>query len=311
MRKRVLLTGATGFIGRNTLLPLLNNGYEIHALSSQAVPSRAQSHLFWHQANLLEAKQVSEIMTQVQPTHLLHLAWDTTPGQYVSSLENIRWIEASLHLFYEFVQAHGKRLVIAGTCAEYDWRYGYCKEEFTPLSPNTLYGASKHSLQLAVSAAARNAQLSAAWGRVFLLYGPYEYHSRLVASIVCSLLKGQPARCTHGNQIRDFSHVEDIAGALVALLDSDVEGPVNIASGKPVAVRDIALLIGQIVKKSDLIELGALQANASEAKLVAADIDRLIHEVGWTSRYDLNSGLEHTISWWSQQIKEVHDVAVH
>jgi len=308
MTKCVLVTGATGFIGRHTLSPLLAKGYEVHAISSQTITSHNNSRLFWHQANLLDSKQVSDLMTKVRPTHLLHLAWYTAPGHYLSSLENIRWLQASLHLFTEFVQLCGKRLVIAGTCAEYDWRYGYCKEEFTPLTPNTLYGVSKHSLQLAVNAAARNEHLSAAWGRIFLLYGPHESPKRLVASIICSLLQDQPALCTHGNQIRDFSYVEDIAGALVALLDSSVEGTVNIASGKPVAIRDIALSIAQILGRPDLIKLGALQASSDEAKLVVADVDRLTHEVGWTSRHDLLTGLERTIAWWRQQIREASDV---
>ena len=236
--KRVLLTGATGLIGRHCLPTLLAQGYEVHTVSTRA----ASTHLpgvHAHQADLLDPSQLATLLASVQPSHLLHLAWYTQPGAYWTSLENIRWVQASLGLLQAFAAHGGRRVVMAGSCAEYDWSYGYCTEHITPLQPATVYGKAKHALQLLEDAFAKQAQISAAWGRLFFLYGPHEYPDRLVAAVTRALLQGQPARCSHGNQIRDFLYVQDAADAFVALLTSDVRGAVNIGSGTPIALKQI------------------------------------------------------------------------
>ena len=296
--KRVLLTGATGFIGRHCLPLLAARGYAVHAVSSQPV-TEDQSNIHWHQANLLDPAQVVALISDVQPSHLLHFAWYAVPGKYRTSMENLRWVQVSLGLLQEFVRHGGQRMVMAGTCAEYDWRYGYCSEAVTPLVPTTLYGTCKHALQLMLAAFSRQAGLSAAWGRIFSLFGPYEDPDRLVAYVIRSVLRGEPARCSHGNQIRDFLYVQDVADAFVALLDGAVCGPINIASGKPVAVRDVICKIAAIQYRPDLIQMGALSAREDEPPWLIADVRRLQDEVRWQSKYALDTGLEKTIEWWS------------
>jgi nucleoside-diphosphate-sugar epimerase len=301
--KRVLVTGAAGFVGLHCLPLLAARDYEIHAVSARA-QQKDYAGVRWHQADLLDALQVAELMAKVRPTHLLHLAWFTVPGQYWTSLENVRWVQASLNLFQEFHRNKGARAVMAGTCAEYDWRYGYCSERLTPLSPATLYGTCKHSLQLILDALARELSTSLAWGRIFFLYGPNEPPQRLVPYLIRGMLRGDAVRCSHGNQIRDFLFIEDVAGAFVALLESDVSGPVNIASGEGIAVKELVYRIAQQLSARDLVELGAVPLSEGEPPLLVADIRRLKEEVGWTPRYGLEQGLERTIKWWKERILE-------
>jgi len=299
--KRVLLTGATGLIGRHCLLTLLAQGYEVHAVSTRAalvLPPGVHAH----QADLLDPAQAAALLEVVQPSHLLHLAWYTQPGAYWTSLENIRWVQASLGLLQAFAAHGGQRVVMAGSCAEYDWSYGYCTERITPLRPATLYGKAKHALQLLEDAFAEQAQISAAWGRIFFLYGPHEYPERLVAAVTRALLQGQPARCSHGNQIRDFLYVQDVADAFVALLASDVRGGVNIASGAPITLKQIIYRIADMLAQRGLVQLGALPAPASEPPLLVANTDRLANEVGWHPAYDLERGLEQTVLWWKETL---------
>lgn len=297
--KKVLLTGATGFIGRHCLPLLLAQNCEVHAVYSK-VPEEAHPGLQWHRANLLDSSQVSMLMAQVQPTHLLHFAWYAVPGKYWTSLENFRWVQASLDLLQAFVVHGGHRAVMAGTCAEYDWKYGYCSEQITPLLPATLYGTCKHSLQAMIDAFSRKTGLSSAWGRIFFLYGPREHPDRLVSFVIRSVLQGEPARCSHGNQIRDFLHVEDVASAFVALLDSDLHGPVNIASGLPIALKAVICKIGQKLGRLELIRLGDIPSAKDEPPLLVADVRRLREELGWTPEYDTDSGLDQTIQWWKK-----------
>ncbi len=297
--KRVLLTGASGFVGRHCLSALLAQSYQVHAVASpKNAPPAGPPGVLWHRANLLDEVETSALLAEVRPTHLLHCAWYAVPGKYWTATENFRWVEASQHLLKAFAAQDGQRLVGVGSCAEYDWSDGHCSELTTPLKSGTTYGECKHALQILLAAFSRQAKLSAAWGRLFFLYGPGEPAARLVPSVIQSILQEQPALCTHGRQIRDFLYVLDAADALVALLDSNIEGPVNVASGKPVAVAEVIREIADQMNRPNLVQLGALPAAENEPPLLLADVARLRDEVGWSPRYDLTSGLAETINWW-------------
>lgn len=296
---KVLMTGATGFIGRHCIPALLDKGHEVCAVSSQ---SRTSDRIDWRQADLFDAAQIRDVVASVRPTHLLHMAWTTTPGQYWTSLDNVRWLTASLQLLQAFHQYGGTRVVMAGTCAEYDCRIGTCDEATTPLVPDTLYGSCKHALQLLLQAYARQTGLSAAWGRIFFTYGPHEHPARLVPSVIGRLLSGQEAHCSHGTQVRDFLFVEDVAAAFVALLGSDVSGAVNVASGVPLTIRDLVLQIADMLDARALVRLGSRPATPGEPERIVADVGRLRTEVGWHPRHSLCTGLDRTILWWREQL---------
>ena len=297
--KIVLLTGATGFIGRQCLASLLTKGYEVHAVSS-GHRVEAMSGVQWHTADLLHLPSVAGIVASVRPTHLLHLAWTTTPGQYWTSLENVRWVQSGLELLQQFAAHGGRRAVLAGTCAEYDWSDGYCSEHDTAILPKTLYGVSKHALQILTDSFAARTGISTAWGRIFFLYGPHENPERLVSYVIRSILQGAPVLCSHGGQLRDFLYVKDVAEAFVALLESDVRGPVNIGSGSAVELKELIDKIADRLGGRDLVRLGAVVAAKDEPPLLVAAVDRLRDEVGWSPRYALDEGLAETIDWWKE-----------
>lgn len=299
--KKVLVTGGNGFIGRHCLPLLQAQGYEVHAVDLTVVEAE-HPDVKWHKADLLDFAQVSILVGQVQPTHLLHLAWYAIPGKFWTSMDNFRWVQASLDLLQTFASHGGHRVVMAGTCAEYDWKHGYCSEEMTPLSPATLYGACKHSLQVMMDAFSRQTGLSSAWGRVFFLYGPHEHPDRLVSSVIRSVLNGDPAHCSHGNQVRDFLHVEDVASAFVAILESDVQGPVNIGSGRPICLKEVINKIGEKTGRLNLIRLGEKAAPEDDPQLLIADTRRLREEVNWSARHGLDAGLDQTIQWWKDDL---------
>lgn len=299
--KRVLVTGANGFIGRHSLLPLIRRGYEVHA-AYLGQPAPGVDDADWIEADLLRDGAARELIERVRPTHLLHFAWYVAPGDYWTSPQNLTWVRASIELLQEFAGHGGQRAAMAGTCAEYDWRHGCCSEALTPLEPATLYGACKHALRLMLDTYGRQSGLSTAWGRVFLLYGPHEHPRRLVSSVCRSVLLGETARCSHGNQMRDILHVEDVADAFVALLESDVTGAVNIASGQPVRLKDVIMTIAREAGRPELVELGAIEAPANEPPILVGDVRRLAEEVGWSPHYDLETGIRNTLHWWRDQL---------
>ena len=301
--KRVLITGGSGFIGRHCLEPLIARGYEVHATSSRSEVPATNGSVYWHQCDLLQRGAPAAIIAKIKPTHLLHLAWYVVPGKLISSAENFAWVASSLDLVRSFTEAGGRRAAFCGSGYEYDWNYGYCSEKLTPTVPNTVYGRCKNALHELICGVSASTQLSAAWARVFFLYGPGEHRDRLVSSVIRAVLKGEPARCSHGRQIRDYMHVQDVADGLVSVLDSPLEGAVNVSSGQATTLREIVLTIGRLCGRPDLIELGAIPARSNDSPLVVGENLRLGGEVGWNQRFDLEGGLRQTIHWWQEQLR--------
>lgn len=369
---RVLVTGAGGFIGRHTLVPLLAAGYEVHAVTSRplvdGVPTAAAGpddalretapEVRWHHADLLACDSAATLMGEVGPSHLLHLAWYTQPRAYWTALQNLDWVEASLRLLRAFGEVGGRRAVVSGTCAEYAWtRNTHCVEQAplpadrrvaqsaaaatsaegsatashagiaaTPASasstvasatpvaagatngparadeptrtcPATLYGAAKHGLHVVARRWAAEAGVAFAWGRIFYAYGPYEHPARLVSAVALALLRGEEVPCTHGLQVCDYLYTPELGNALAALLDSDVIGPVNVASGEPVRVADVVAAIGASTGRPELVRMGALPQRQGEPERLTADIRRLRDEVGWSPSIDLRESIARTVEW--------------
>src|SRR5438270_8334994 len=173
--KRVLITGGTGFVGRHTVPQLLSHGYEVHLVSRSSPALSPPRSLHYHSADLFDPRQQAILFAEVRPTHLLHFAWHTTPGEYWTSAKNLDWVRSSLLMLHNFVEAGGRRMVVAGTCAEYDWSGGRCSELLTPSLPLTLYGSCKNALRQTCEASCEQSGVECAWGRIFFLYGPHEH----------------------------------------------------------------------------------------------------------------------------------------
>jgi len=292
---RILLTGATGFIGRHVLTRLKDAGHEVDAVTTKERPP-AGDGVTWHRADLLSS---AELVADLVPEVLVHLAWYVEPGRYWTAPENIQWVEASLALLRGFAGAGGRRAVVAGTSAEYDWHAvgRRCHEQRTPLGPATLYGAAKHALHTAAAPYAEQAGFELAWGRIFFVYGPREPEGRLVPSAGRALLAGRPVPTTTGDQVRDFLYVEDAAAAFAALADGDTTGAVNIASGHPVRVRDVVDTLAQQTGRPDLLRPGALPDREGDPPRLVADVTRLRDEVGFAPQVALDEGLAATLEW--------------
>ncbi|CAA2141801.1 dTDP-glucose 4,6-dehydratase [Hyphomicrobium sp. ghe19] len=217
----------------------------------------------------------------------------------MQSKENLKWLGASLDLVQTFQEYGGRRALVVGSSAEYDWAGGICLNGVTPMRPATIYGAAKLSLNIALASYARHTGLGLIWPRVFFTYGPGEHDSRLVASVIKALVRGLPAECSEGRQVRDYLYVGDVASGVVAALESDYCGSLDLVSGTGIAVRDLVSEVADRLGRPDLIRLGALPSK-DDYPLVLGDPKEAESLLHWTPTTSLAAGLDKTISWGQQ-----------
>ncbi len=299
----VLVTGASGFVGRHAVAALTERGFAVHAVARRPLDDVPAT---WHEADLFDAAERRSVLEAVQPSHLLHLAWEARHGYFWDAPENLDWVSATLDLVRGFQAVGGVRMVFAGSCAEYDWSGhalagGPCHERETPRRPATLYGLAKNATHDLIAAYAARTELSYAWARLFFPYGPCETKTRLVPTVVRALIAGQSARIANGSAVRDFLHVHDAGAALAALLDSSTEGPVNVGSGEGVAIADLAGRLARLMGKEGLLEVGEQPPDANNPAQLVADVTRLHDEVGFVPYFDLDAGLADAAAWWQHR----------
>ncbi len=301
---RVLITGASGFIGAHAVRELLAANHTVIALALADDPLWRLHDLLDRiqllRGDLAELGALRPLLTQWQPEACLHLAWYTEPDKYLHSPENIPALINSLNLLNELLRQGCRQFVMVGTCAEYDTAAGFLRED-GPTRPATIYASTKLALGLVGQQLAAAAHARFAWARIFYLYGPYEDKRRMIPALIRSLLIGQPFSATAGEQVRDYLHVADVASGLRTLLEQPAVGTFNLASGQPLTVRQLMETIGEITGRPDLIRFGALPYRDWEPPFICGDNQRL-RALGWQPQYALRAGLQQTVAWWKNEI---------
>ncbi|MBO5948520.1 NAD(P)-dependent oxidoreductase [bacterium] len=295
MAKKVLITGGTGFIGKNVVNKLIESGYEVHSLVFPPFAPEQKS-LFQYEMNLMDNKAVEEFLKEHKFENLIHLAWYVGKGCQTSPV-NLDWVNLSLNLLKCFQENGGKRVLFTGSVSEYDYRYGYMTEDLTPLNNEYLYGKSKASLYILAKDFCEANGLDFKWARLFNVYGPSEREARLMPSVIISMLKGEDVKVSTCTKYQDYLHVEDIAGGIVALFESKIQNAVNICSGEPIKLRAIVEKIADLTNFKGNILWGAVPTYFEEP-LVVGNNTKLKNEVGFSPKYSLDAGLKQTIDWW-------------
>jgi nucleoside-diphosphate-sugar epimerase len=285
---KILVTGATGFIGSHVTRELVQQGHEVHALVlpevSRQLIADVQSSLHFIEADLLSP---SFALPPVSFDVCIHLAWYVEPGKYLHSPLNQDFVRASLVL-----AKYSPRFIAAGTCFEYALT-GEPLTESSRTEPRTPYAQAKLDLFHALPA-------GSAWVRFFYQYGPGEHPQRLVPVVISKLLHNEPVPLVLGDRVRDFLYIEDVATAVCAVATSGLTGAVNIGSGRRTTVRDIAGKIADLLGRPELLQFGAIPYRPDEPLDILADNTKLC-STGWRPSYDLSSGLRATIKWWQSQ----------
>jgi len=290
---RIVLTGATGFLGQHVLDVLLNRGHEVLVAGRRAPKPRR--NLTFVECDLLNTRDY-DWLHDFGPTHLQHLAWYAEHGKFWESPLNLAWSDATIRLVDAFCDSGGRRAVIAGSCAEYDWSFGYCLEQRTPTNPRTLYGISKDNTRRVVEQQCARRNVEMAWGRIFIPVGMGEDSRRLVPAVMDGLLGRIPAFEINLGQWRDFLPVEDVADAFAFLSDAEIRGPVNIASGRPIEIREIVVRIAEFLDKEPEVLLCKGIHDVPPPRLLVGDNTALLN-AGW----DFHDRLWDRIEMYTQQ----------
>ncbi|MBF9232928.1 NAD-dependent epimerase/dehydratase family protein [Microvirga alba] len=276
---RILVTGASGFIGACVLAPLQARGFSVHTLGRRTPEGPFEAH---HQIDLMDAAAIDTLLAALRPSHVLHLAWFAEHGRFWTAPENLDWVAATLTLG-RLAARHGvERFVGVGTCAEYDWSDGGSspRRESDALAPATLYGRAKAVTAAHLEALFADEGVSFAWARMFHLFGANEPSGKLVASILASLRSGQKVELRAGAAIRDYIPVQHAGGALTSLVAANVTGPVNLASGQSVRISEIAGLLAQLTGREDLFDNSDRPLPPGEIPAMLADVTKLRREAG-------------------------------
>jgi len=296
---KVLVTGASGFIGSQITRALLASGHAVRA-SERPGTNRERladdaGRIEWVTADVFGEAGVDRAALCAGTDLVVHSAWYAVPGKYLEAPENLACVAGTVALMHALADAGVKRAVFVGTCFEYDFDYGWLSES-TPIKPASFYAAAKSATRLMCEQIARARGVTLCWVRPFYQYGPHEDARRLVPYVIDTLLRDEEAGVTRGMQVRDFLHVADVGSAIAAAATSELAGAVNIGSGQPVTVREIVTTIAALLGRESLVKLGARPDSPTDPPFICANNRKLVQGTGWSPQYDLRSGLADTIA---------------
>lgn len=293
------LTGATGFIGRLLLARLVRNGAAALVIGRTPSPPRTlepwSGHVRWRHADLLDERQLREVLEQDRPSVLFHLAAIPGSSQDLSDCVRVNTAGTAV-LLQAAIQADVRRVVVVGTAQE----YGRAKPPLTedlPVQPETIYGVTKAAATAIAQLlhAERGAPIVIV--RPFNVYGPGQRSPMFVAEAVEAALQGAPFRMSRGDQLRDFVFVEDVVeGMFAAGHVPGIEGRViNLASGQPTAIRAVAERIWELTATPAPLLLGARSVSDAEERDSWASVSVAWELLRWRATTTLEQGLRATI----------------
>jgi nucleoside-diphosphate-sugar epimerase len=286
MSDRVVVTGATGFIGRHVLSALEARGANVTAVDHRWADPVDLDH-------------------QLGPAPIvrcIHLGWYSSPADYlVARRPNLQSLSDSLALVDALAARDCRHLLVVGTSAEYA-PIGRPVTETDLVRPWSAYGASKVALSTLLESSWCPDSLSIAWARPFNMAGPGESPARLLPTVVRSLLNGHALGLSQGNQVRDFLDVRDVAAALTALSEATATGPFNISSGRGVTLRDLLTQLGQLVGNVGLLQFGARAYTQHDAAYLVGNNRRLTTSTDWRRQISLGQMLDDLLRYWRHRV---------
>lgn len=294
--ERILITGASGFLGSHLCGFLRQTGNQVHALSRTQHVS--DGGVRWWQGDLADVTTTRHLLASIKPSLIFHL---TTHGWGAPDLEHVlptlnSDLIATVNLLTAATELKVRRLVL--TCSLEEPQSS--DAEVVPSSP---YAAAKWACGAYARMFHRLYRTPVALARIFMTYGPGQPNKKLIPYVTLSLLKEEAPDLSNGQRLIDWVYVEDVIRGLVALAEaSDVEGfTFDLGSGKLVSIRDVVDQLVSLTGAKVLPRYGALPPRPIEP-VRTANVQETYDRLGWQPVTPLDQGLALTVRWYSQQL---------
>ncbi|MCA3254602.1 MAG: NAD(P)-dependent oxidoreductase [Alphaproteobacteria bacterium] len=266
--ERILVTGASGAIGRPLTAALAAAGHRVHGVARRP---GAPGNVTWHRADLLDPEARAAVVAAVRPTMVVHLAWLSEHPAFWTAPVNEAWADATDALAAEAIAMGARRFVGAGSSAEYLGTTPAAAPlaEDAPAAPATVYGRAKLRAAQAVAARCAAAGASFCWVRFFNIFAPSDPPTKLFGALLAAGTGGIATPAA----VRDFLLADDAAAIVARLACGDASGIVNVATGRATPVAEFARLTAMAAGRpaADPTPVPA----ASGADRIVADIRRL------------------------------------
>ena len=308
--RKIIITGATGFVGSNLARYFAGQNNEVNLLLRSSSDTWRIADIMGdinvHKADLTAPAELERIVTSVRPDVILHTA---VYGGHPFQNDTDKIFEANLHGTINLVKAcrslDYELFVNTGSSSEYGVKRKPMAE-MDVCEPGEDYGVSKTAASLYCQMAARRDRKPIITFRLFSPYGSYDDSTRLIPSVITSCLNGRPPRVSSPYFVRDYIYILDIVSAYEKAVEtSHQQNPgeiFNIGSGKQQTVGDVVQQIVQLVNKNIQPEWGSPGKRQNEPQVWQADVSKAESSLGWKPRYSIEQGLGETVEWFRKNV---------
>ncbi|MEM2900288.1 MAG: GDP-mannose 4,6-dehydratase [Thermoplasmata archaeon] len=307
---KVLVTGATGFVGANLARHLLKEGYDVHifvrATSNLWRIEDIATQMKIYILDLLEKEKVYSVVHEIRPTLIFHLATagiygGVHPDEYQAIDTNL---VGTINLINACNDIDYKCFVNTGSSSEYGKKKNPMKEDDI-CEPNTIYGITKLAATLyAVNVGRKNGKPIVTL-RLFSPYGPYDDSRRLISYVISNSLRNKPLSLSNPNSVRDYIFIDDVIEAYMSCIqkaDYCKGETFNIGSGVQRKISEVVEIILQKVGSNLKPNWGSIAGRDYEPEIWQADITKARKHLNWHPKYRLEEGLERTINWFKDNL---------
>lgn len=296
--RKVLITGASGFIGRKTVMAALRQkDWQVHTVGRKSNYSFPYE-VIQHRADLSNADECQQVLKEASPNAIIHLAWALAEQNYSEEVSNLIWLENSLRLLRYFFENGGRRFLFAGSASEYGEPGGRHVEESAPVN-RTVYGESKAVFEQISMNYCRKHQYEFVSARCFPVYGEGDNRTfKAIYAAIIAFLKKETFICKGPNNVWDYIHVDDVADALVEIMASGYCGAVNVGTGMAHTMREVFQMIADRMGCPQLL---LCNETAKNVTIQVADPRILNEKIGYSCKVNFGDGLDRTIAWWNAQ----------
>ena len=306
-KRRILLTGGSGFLGHHVVKALLVRKADVTLVIQPHEKTwrleGIESKVKIIKTNLTNIKETKAVVKDVLPEIIIHFAGLMERRRDISILNDLIGYHfiSTINLIQAAIPNVTKLIINTGTSEEYG-EQGDPFVETLPVDPVSPYSASKAATTAMIIYLSKAIGIPVVTMRPFIIYGPGQLHDTLIPFLIKGVLQKKCVELTEGLQNRDFLYVDDLVSCYLAAIEHSeaITKPeiFNIGSGQKTQVRDVIKNIADLLEGHEYLKIGARPMRDGEAPSMVADIQKANKLLGWQPKVPLRSGLKKTIDWW-------------